>query len=343
MSKPLPRLTLLWLNFNSMHNIGLICESIDSMLAMDYPDFEVLLLDNASTDGSYEAFTAHLRGKPAVGRPQVRVIRTHKNLGYTGGFDFGYAARDPASTYVAVVSDDAILMGDYARQLVGEMEKDPRIGGIQGIVSTLDGKRVDSAGVLVDRLMIPHHIKRGEAVGTPTPTEVSFVEGTCPIYRVAALQEIMPGHLFYPQGFFQYLEDNLNGLLLWSKGYRCVSIPRVVARHAREAGGGGLLRTYCLWRNRTALVKLTDSRFKFLEYLFAFSSMIYLLTSGQGGKARLLVKGVYDGHGLAKRMKKEYGFRISLAKVPMYRLDLEYVNQLLSKSRGRGRLDEMDL
>ncbi len=152
----------------------------------------------------------------------------------------------------------------------------------------------------------------------------------------------MPGHLFYPQGFFQYLEDNLNGLL-WSKGYRCVSLPRVVARHAREAGGGGLLRTYCLWRNRTALVKLTDSHFRFLEYIFAFSSMIYLLASGQGGKARLLVKGVYDGHGLAKRMKKEYGFRISMAKVPMYRLGLEYVTQLLSKSRGRGRLDEMDL
>jgi len=163
LSKPLPRLTLLWLNFNSIHNIGLICES------MDYPDFEVLLLDNASTDGSYEAFTAHLRGKATVGRPQVRLIRTPKNLGYTGGFDFGYAARDPASTYVAVVSDDAILMGDYARQLVGEMEKDPRIGGIQGIVSTLDGKKVDSAGVLVDRFMIPHHIKRGETVGTPTP------------------------------------------------------------------------------------------------------------------------------------------------------------------------------
>jgi hypothetical protein len=42
-------------------------------------------------------------------------------------------------------------------------------------------------------------------------------------------------------------------------------------------------------------------------------------------------------------MRKEHGFRISLAKVPMYRLGREYVAQLLSKSRGRGRLDEMDL
>lgn len=343
MSKNTPRLTLLWLNFNSMHNIALICESIDAMLAMDYPDFEVLLLDNASTDGSFEAFTAHLKGKELGGKPPVRVIRTAKNLGYTGGFDFGYAARDPASSYVAVVSDDAILTSDFARILVGEMERDHGIGGIQGIVSTLDGKRVDSAGVLVDKLMIPHHIGRGEAVDTETPSEVSFVEGTCPVYRVAALQAIMPGHLFYPQGFFQYLEDNLNGLLLWNKGYRCVSIPRVVARHAREAGGGGLLRTYCLWRNRTALVKLTDSRLKFVEYLFAFASMIYLLASKQSGKARVLVKGVYDGHGLARRMRKEHGFRISLAKVPKYRLGRQYIAQLLSKSRGRGRLDEMDL
>jgi GT2 family glycosyltransferase len=343
LSKQPPRLTLLWLNFNSMRIIGLIRESIDAMLALDYPNFEALLLDNASTDGSYEALVAHLKGKGGLQKPGVRVIRTAMNLGYTGGFDFGYRARDPASSYVAVVSDDAILEKGYARLLVGEMERDPSIGGIQGIVTTLDGKRVDSAGVLVDKLMIPHHIRRGEAVGTEAPAEVSFVEGTCPVYRVSALQEIMPGHLFYPQGFFQYLEDNLNGLLLWNKGYRCVSVPRVVARHAREAGGGGLLRTYCLWRNRTALVKLTDSRLKPLEYAFASASLIYMLASKQTGKARLVVKGVYDGHGLAKRMRAEHGFRISLAKVPMYRLGKEYIGQLLSKSKGRGRLDEMDL
>lgn len=338
-----PRLTVLWLNFNSLHNIGLIYESIDSMLGLDYPNYEVLLLDNASTDGSYEAVVSYVEGKITRGAPTIRVIRTPRNLGYTGGFDYGYATRDPASKYVAVVSDDAVLTKDYASRLVAEMELDPGIGGIQGVVSTLDGMRVDSAGVLIDRLMIPHHVGRGEAVGVPTPHEVSFVEGTCPIYRVAALQDIMPGHLFYPKGFFQYLEDNLNGLLLWSKGYRCVSVPAVVARHAREAGGGGLLRTYCLWRNRTALVKLTDSRLKPVEYAFALASMAYMLGSGQGDKARVLVKGVYDGHGLARSMRREYGFRISLGKVPTYRLGTQYVRQLISKSRGRGRLDEMDL
>jgi GT2 family glycosyltransferase len=192
--------------------------------------------------------------------------------------------------------------------------------------------------------MIPHHIMRGEPVeNQEKPLPVSFVEGTCPIYRVEALRKILPGHIFYPSGFFQYLEDNLNGLLLWNSGYRCITLPRVVARHKREAGGGGILRTYCLWRNRTALVRLTDSRFKIFEYVFGFSSMIYLLVSKQGGKAKVLVKGIYDGHGLAKKMRKEYGFKISLDKVPMYRLGFEYLKQLLAKSKGRGRLDEMDL
>lgn len=337
-----PLVTLLWLNYNSMGNIALIRESLDSMLEQDYPNFEILLLDNASSDGSWEAVGAHLAAVSRQGQ-RVRRLETGKNLGYTGGFDFGYRRMDPSSKYVAVVSDDAVLSRDYLPSLVAALEGDASIGAAQGIVATMDGERIDSAGVLIDRLMIPHHIGRGEAVGAQTPAEVSFVEGTCPIYRVSALQEVMPGHLFYPQGFFQYLEDNLNGLLLWSRGYRCVSLPRVVARHAREAGGGGLLRTYCLWRNRTALVRLTDSRLKPLEYLFALSSMIYLLASGQAGKARLLVKGVYDGHGLARKIRKEYGFRICLARVPSFRLGSGYVKSLLSKSKGRGRLDEMDL
>ena len=341
-TKGQPRATILWLNFNSMKNISLIFRSLDSLLEQEYQDFEILIIDNASDDGSWDAVKQHLGPGPGAG-PPLRFLETERNLGYTGGFDYGYRHRDPSSRYVAVISDDAILSRDFLAALVGAMEKDPSIGAAQGIVTTLDGSRVDSAGVLVDRFMIPHHVMRGEAVRSQgEPMVVSFVEGTCPVYRVEALRKVMGSHLFYPEGFFQYLEDNLNGLLLWTSGYRCLTLPRVVARHKREAGGGGLLRTYGLWRNRTALVRITDSRYKLLEYVFAFSSMVYLLASGQEGKARVLVKGAYDGHGLAGRLRKR-GFRISLAKVPMYRLGPEYMALLVSKSRGRGRLDEMDL
>jgi GT2 family glycosyltransferase len=337
--------TLLWLNFNSMKNISLSFESLDAMLGQEYQNYELIIIDNASVDASWGAVKGHLASRQREGsRVPMKLMETPRNLGYTGGFDFGYSQRNPSSKYVAVISDDAVLSKGYLNDLVSALEGDAGIGAIQGIVATLDGRRIDSAGALIDKLMIPHHIQRGEAaVAEGPPIQVSFVEGTCPVYRVVALRKIMGPHLFYPAGFFQYLEDNLNGLLLWNAGYRCMTISKVVARHAREAGGGGLLRTYCLWRNRTALVKLTDSRLKLLEYVFALSSMIYLLASGQAGKARLLVKGVYDGQGLAKRMMKEQGFRVSLSKVPMYPLGLEYVTGLISKSRGRGRLDEMDL
>jgi hypothetical protein len=344
-SKSIPLVTLLWLNFNSMNNISLIFASLDSMLKQEYPNFELLLIDNASEDGSWDAVRRHVASKLQLWpNSQVRFLRTEKNLGYTGGFDYGYWSMDPSSKYVAVISDDAVLSSDYLEVLTKELEGDPSVGAIQGIVSTLDGKRIDSAGALIDKLMIPHHVMRGESVrNQEKPLPVSFVEGTCPIYRVEALRKILPGHLFYPSGFFQYLEDNLNGLLLWNNGYRCITVPRVVARHKREAGGGGLLRTYCLWRNRTALVRLTDSRLKPLEYIFGTVSMLYLLSSGQSDKAKMLVKGMHDGHGLASRMRREYGFCISLNKVPMSRLRLGHRLRLLTGRGGSGRRDEMDL
>ena len=49
-----PKVSVLWLNYNSMHVIETTKKSLESLVSLDYPNFEVILVDNGSTDGSRE-------------------------------------------------------------------------------------------------------------------------------------------------------------------------------------------------------------------------------------------------------------------------------------------------
>jgi glycosyltransferase involved in cell wall biosynthesis len=50
----LPKVSIIWLNYNSWSNIDIVKFSLESCLNLDYPNYEVIVVDNGSTDGSFE-------------------------------------------------------------------------------------------------------------------------------------------------------------------------------------------------------------------------------------------------------------------------------------------------
>ena len=75
-TKPYPKVIVLTLNYNGKY---LLDECITSYLANDYPNFEMVVIDNGSKDGSEEFVKENY--------PQVKFIQTGANLGYSGGFN----------------------------------------------------------------------------------------------------------------------------------------------------------------------------------------------------------------------------------------------------------------
>src|SRR6266851_4402903 len=73
-----PRVVVIVLNWNGREDTMACLESLE---AVDYPNWEVLVVDNGSEDGSVEAI--HMR------YPRVTVIETGKNLGFAGGNNRG--------------------------------------------------------------------------------------------------------------------------------------------------------------------------------------------------------------------------------------------------------------
>jgi len=82
MVKPLT--SILWLNYNSKNIIGIVFESLQSIFELNYPNVELIVVDNGSTDGSFETIKEFIeRRRPSDIR--IKMARLERNLGFTGG------------------------------------------------------------------------------------------------------------------------------------------------------------------------------------------------------------------------------------------------------------------
>ena len=124
-----PKVSVLILSYNGKH---LLVEAIESYLNNDYGNFEVVVIDNGSTDGTQDYVNQKW--------PHVFVLRTEKNLGYSGGFNFGldYAFNQQNADYVLITNNDVKADKNVIVQLLNVAETDNNIGFVTGKVLFYD-------------------------------------------------------------------------------------------------------------------------------------------------------------------------------------------------------------
>ena len=112
-----PTVCVVSVNYNGRKYLDRFLRSV---LAIDYPSrsYRVVLVDNASTDGSADLVRRNF--------PQVPIVQAAKNLGFAGGCNLGIRAS--RSDYVALVNNDTVVEPLWLRRLVDVAESDPRIG-----------------------------------------------------------------------------------------------------------------------------------------------------------------------------------------------------------------------
>ena len=139
------RASLIWLNYNSLGFIDIALRSIESALRLDFDDYEVVIVDNASGDGSFERIRKFVEEKkPSSVR--VRFVRSDVNRGYADGMNLGWEARDPETKYMTFLNNDLILESTSLRELIDYMEDDDKIAAASGLTYLGDGERIFSAG-----------------------------------------------------------------------------------------------------------------------------------------------------------------------------------------------------
>jgi len=192
---------------------------------------EVVVVDNASADGSPEAALAE--------RPDARVIRNRANRGFAAAANQGIAAT--SAPFVLLLNPDAEIVGGTLASLVKVARERPRAGAIGALVRNPNGSIQPSAR-RVPRL--------GEALGhaflgplfpsnpytrsytmagwdRTTEREVEWVSGSAMLLRREALDEV--GVL--DEGYFMYVEDVDLCTRLRRKGWQVLFSPELEVVH----------------------------------------------------------------------------------------------------------------
>jgi len=124
-------------NFNGA---GVLSDCLRSLSEQTYPDLEVIVVDNASTDGS-EAIVADFA-------PRVRLFRNGSNTGYGGGINAGIAVS--GGDAILALNNDIILDPDCVAHLARSLDSDERLGMCAPKMLFPDG-RLNSTGLCVSR------------------------------------------------------------------------------------------------------------------------------------------------------------------------------------------------
>lgn len=271
-----PFVSIILLNFNGKSCLE---KCLSSVLRTNYPNFEVILVDNASTDNSLT-----LAEQSFEGDKRLRFVKNSENLGFSGGNNVGF--KHAKGEFVVFLNNDTIVDHHWLDPLVNAMKEDHSLGLAQSTLLEIDGEKIQTAGWLFsDYLIFQPSIGEGKSTDTKFPSvfEVSFACGASMITRRELLDEI---GLFDPQIPFFY-DDTLLSLKTWLSGKRVVTISKSKVFHIGEAtrSWNAYFRTFHLLKAKICLIfdvyfNLSDLvKTLFILAIFLSTELVFLMKS----------------------------------------------------------------
>jgi GT2 family glycosyltransferase len=242
-----PSISVVIVNWNRK---DLLHSCLDSLAAQTFTDFEIIVVDNGSDDGSAEM----VRQFP---RP-IHLIENRENRGFCAANNQGFSVSQ--SEYVALLNNDAEADPGWLGAMVDAIRIKPDVGESDvGMVASKilvweDPRIIDKCG----HLIYPDGQNRGRGSGQldrgqfNRQEEALWPDGCAALYRRAMLDEVGG----FDEEFFAYADDAELGLRARIAGWNCLYAPAAVVRHHRGAtlGLNSARRLTLIERNRVLLV-----------------------------------------------------------------------------------------
>ena len=267
-----------------------------TLVKMDYPNYEIVVIDNGSTDGTLEAIRARY--------PQVHVVRNTENLGCAEGVngEIRYALQAGAD-YLFIIANDATVEPTTLSELVRVAEKDPGIGMVHPkVYYSGQGKRIWYAkGAKMDWFCGRFYgfIQNVEDDGSfDEEGEADFFPGGFSLVRIEAIKKTG----FLDPYYFIFLDDAEWAHRIHRAGFSGRYAPRARAWHKPSSSVGMESESFYYYRTRNRLFFVTRYApihclpvffFSFLSELF-FGTLPTLFLSSQKPQMKAVLLGVFD-------------------------------------------------
>lgn len=227
-----PKVVVAILNYNTRNFLE---KFLPSLFHTDYPNYEILVIDNASTDDS----VVYMKEQ----HPEIRVIELEKNHGFAGGYNEGLKGID--GDYYVLLNSDVEVVPNWLNPVIQHMELDVMVAAsMPKILSYREGHMFEYAGAaggFMDKFAYP--FCRGRIFDTlekdesqyNTIREVFWASGAAMVIR-RKLWEEMEG---LDADYFAHMEEIDLCWRLKNKGYKITCVPDAKVYHV---GGGTLTR-----------------------------------------------------------------------------------------------------
>ena len=256
-------------------------ECLDSLAAQTLRDFEVVLIDNGSADGSAQFIRDHY--------PWVKLVELPENIGFAAGNNRGLEAA--TGEYVVALNNDTRLEPEFLAELLAAAQAFPKAGMVAAkMLNYFEPGRIDAVALKVGVNGLGYNIGYGERDAGQYDDGVKAFGpcGGAALYRRTMIESIG----FFDPDFFAYYEDFD---LAWRgrlAGWDCACAPRALVHHVHSAtsGEGSPFKVYQTHRNKWYVIVKNWPRALILRHLPALlfadvASFALALARGCGGAA----------------------------------------------------------
>jgi hypothetical protein len=211
-----PLISVIVVNYNGKKFLS---DCFNSLLRQSYRPFEIIMIDNASNDGSVEYVQQSF--------PEVKVFSQSSNLGFAGGTNAGI--RKAGGEFILTLNNDTIITTGFMRELTQPMVSDPLVGMCASKM-VFPGGRINSTAICISR----SGAAWDRGMGEPDHGQFDVAEevfGPCAgaaLYRRAMLDEIG----LFDEDFFLYMEDVDLAFRARLSGWNCMYVPTALVIHA---------------------------------------------------------------------------------------------------------------
>ncbi|MBN1568490.1 MAG: glycosyltransferase family 2 protein [Acidobacteria bacterium] len=299
---------------------------LESLVRQESVDFEVIVVDNGSRDGSQEMVQSEFVSRPGF---KIQLIANEANRGFCAANNQGFAAA--RGRFIAILNNDTEVVPGFLAALRRVFDRAPDIGMAAAKVMVYeDPRRIDKVG----HLIYPDGQNRGRGTGEidrgqyDSMEECLWPDGCAAMYRAEMLKQIGG----FDEDLFIFGDDAELGLRGRIAGWRCLYVPDAVVRHHR--GGamktGSTGRIYLIERNRVLLaVKLFPLSLLLLNP-FYFAARLLAGTFAAVGERGELIR----FPGIRNKLRLAWTIiRANLAALPMIPRTLRKRHQLRSIKR----------
>lgn len=228
-------ITVIIVNYNGGNRLLALLDALDRQTARH----EVIIVDNASADGSARAAHAQFPGH--------RYLPLRRNTGFAHAVNL--AARHADSELVVLLNPDTVPKPGFVEALTAPFDGRPRLAAVAGtLVFERSPEIIASAGIALHRNGLAIDRLLGEPLRNSAPEPVFGASGGAAAFRRAAFLEAGG----FPEVFFMYQEDVDLAMRLQLAGWDALWQPAAVASHAysASAGEGSPFKSRLIARNR---------------------------------------------------------------------------------------------